>query len=157
VDFSAARRAGIGSWFVMRFSGESKLHERSGWLSCVANFLRLRQIVAPRPAGGGGSGRWPEGRRVQPCARWATSSRGAGDWGVSWQRPPALSDRLLTKSQSEDANGTSDPNLEHFVNKMLALGGGEDNHRNTCPLAHILPKERRWHVDPFPLALILCV
>ena len=147
----------MGSWFVMRFSGELELHERSGWLSCVANFLHIGQRVGAFRAGVDGSGRGQEGHKVQPCARWATSSRRAGDWGVSWQRPPALRGQLLTKSQSEDANGTGDLHLEHFVNKMLALGGGEDNHRNTCPLAHILPEERRWHVDPFPLALILCV
>ena len=47
---SAARRAGMGSGLVMRFSGELELHDAIGLPESVGNFLQFRQILPFHPA-----------------------------------------------------------------------------------------------------------
>jgi len=83
MDFSAARRAGMGSGFVMRFSGELELHDGIGRRDSVGNVLQYCQILPAHLARATEPARAPAGRTARRGARLVSSGREGADWGVS--------------------------------------------------------------------------
>jgi len=89
MDFSAARRAGMGSGFIMRFSGELELHDGIGRRDSVGNVLQYFQILHGHPAREAEPTRAPASRTVQCGARRGSSGREGADWGVSCGAGPS--------------------------------------------------------------------
>jgi hypothetical protein len=134
MDFSAARRAGMGSDFIMRFSDELELHDGIGRRDSVGNVLQYCQILRAHPARATEPARVPAGRRARRGARRRSSGREAGDWGVSYSvavfgggyrtkatRPPRMGH--LMKSGSENANrkrtsGLADHGFVHDYRRL---------------------------------------
>ena len=72
---SAARRAGMGSCLVMRFSCELELHDAIRRPDSVGNFLQYRQILPPGPVCATGPAQGPAGRTIRRDVPLASSGR----------------------------------------------------------------------------------
>src|SRR5690606_37881631 len=83
MDFSAARRAGMGSGFVMRFSGELELHDGIGRRDSVGNVLQYCPILHAYPARAAEPARAPAGHIAHCGARRRSCGREVADWGGS--------------------------------------------------------------------------